>query len=325
MSALVIAFILGLVHGVTPDEHTWPITFSYAVGSANPKGGMKAGLIFSSGFTIQRAILSEAAFFFFAMTGIFLSAVTFGITYILVGFAMVVAGLYIMNKGKYLHWHSLESIFGSIFLLHPRKGDEHGELSHTANPIMHSDDDDGDFKPVPSKLAFVHGLIAGFGFGPFALVVYTILVPVMGSPYLAFLPGLLFGIGTMVMQILFGGAVATWLSKSKGLSEKGVAYVGKSISSFVLTYGGLAFMLGGMSVLYYPQLLNYGINTGINIPNLNSINIGFIMVIFVVFAVGSVGYVYAIRNAIRLGYSDRPRGRGLPGPAAKRHAKRGAR
>ncbi len=27
------AFLLGVVHGVTPDEHTWPITFSYAIGS----------------------------------------------------------------------------------------------------------------------------------------------------------------------------------------------------------------------------------------------------------------------------------------------------
>src|SRR3989442_7591937 len=25
---------LGMLHGVIPDEHTWPITFSYSVGSA---------------------------------------------------------------------------------------------------------------------------------------------------------------------------------------------------------------------------------------------------------------------------------------------------
>ncbi len=29
--ALVGAFVLGIVHGVTPGEHTWPITFSYAL------------------------------------------------------------------------------------------------------------------------------------------------------------------------------------------------------------------------------------------------------------------------------------------------------
>src|SRR5204863_7466007 len=30
---LLTAFLLGLVHGITPDEHTWPITFSYAIGA----------------------------------------------------------------------------------------------------------------------------------------------------------------------------------------------------------------------------------------------------------------------------------------------------
>ncbi|MCI4434034.1 MAG: hypothetical protein JHC29_00985, partial [Thermoplasmata archaeon] len=55
---LLISFFLGLLHGVTPDEHTWPITFSYAVGSYSTKGGMKAGFLFSLGFTLQRAFLT---------------------------------------------------------------------------------------------------------------------------------------------------------------------------------------------------------------------------------------------------------------------------
>jgi len=45
ISALIISYLLGIVHGVTPDEHTWPITFSYAVGTYSTKGGAKAGLI----------------------------------------------------------------------------------------------------------------------------------------------------------------------------------------------------------------------------------------------------------------------------------------
>ncbi|MGC8479888.1 MAG: hypothetical protein ACP5M9_04490, partial [Candidatus Micrarchaeia archaeon] len=63
-SALFLSFILGLVHGVTPDEHTWPITFSYAVGAMSTKKGAKAGLLFSLGFTFQRAVMSELAFLF---------------------------------------------------------------------------------------------------------------------------------------------------------------------------------------------------------------------------------------------------------------------
>ncbi|MDE2274517.1 MAG: hypothetical protein KGL00_10010, partial [Gammaproteobacteria bacterium] len=45
--ALLTAFFLGLIHGITPDEHTWPITFSYSVGSYSSRGGMRAGLLFS--------------------------------------------------------------------------------------------------------------------------------------------------------------------------------------------------------------------------------------------------------------------------------------
>ena len=48
---LITAFALGLVHGITPDEHTWPITFSYAVASHSTKRGLLAGLIFSVAFT----------------------------------------------------------------------------------------------------------------------------------------------------------------------------------------------------------------------------------------------------------------------------------
>src|SRR5947207_13250039 len=58
---LLAAFLLGLVHGITPDEHTWPITFSYAVGSHSTKRGLLAGLIFSLAFTAQQAMASELA------------------------------------------------------------------------------------------------------------------------------------------------------------------------------------------------------------------------------------------------------------------------
>ena len=45
---LVTAFLLGIVHGITPDEHTWPITFSYAIGGYSTARGLRAGLLFSA-------------------------------------------------------------------------------------------------------------------------------------------------------------------------------------------------------------------------------------------------------------------------------------
>ena len=63
---LLLSYLLGIVHGITPDEHTWPITFSYAVGSGSTKRGAEVGAIFSAGFTLQRALMSEIIFFVFA-------------------------------------------------------------------------------------------------------------------------------------------------------------------------------------------------------------------------------------------------------------------
>jgi ABC-type nickel/cobalt efflux system permease component RcnA len=59
---LLTAFLLGLIHGITPDEHTWPITFSYAVGGYSTRRGLRAGLIFSLAFTAQQALASELAY-----------------------------------------------------------------------------------------------------------------------------------------------------------------------------------------------------------------------------------------------------------------------
>ena len=51
ITAVIYSFLFGLLHGVLPDEHTWPITFSYAIGGASGREGIKAGLYFSAAFT----------------------------------------------------------------------------------------------------------------------------------------------------------------------------------------------------------------------------------------------------------------------------------
>ncbi len=294
ITALVLSYLLGIVHGATPDEHTWPITFSYAVGSGTSKGGMKAGLIFSSGFTIQRAILSEVAYF--ALAGIFMTTLVFGITYVLVGLAMFIAGIYIKRKSIYLHWHFLEEKLGALFIHRHSKAQLKKELQHKADPSV----EEGKLRPVPSKMAFLHGIIAGFGFGAFALIIYTVLAPAMPNAYMGFLPGLLFGLGTMTMQVAFGAVFGRWLTKVKKLTMSGINYVSRTISSDVLEYGGLAFVIGGIAVLIYPNLLNIGINTGIQIHNLDNLGIGFFLVIFAVVVVAFLSYRNAIRKAVRI-------------------------
>ena len=302
-TALILSYLLGIVHGVTPDEHTWPITFSYAVGSGTTKGGMKAGLIFSSGFTLQRAVLSEIAYF--ALAGVFLTASVFGITYIIVGIAMFAAGLYIKRKSIYPHWHFIEEKLGAHFIHAHSNKEMKSELLHERNPAMDGPDDS--LRPVPSKMAFLHGIIAGFGFGAFALIVYTTLAPAMPNAWLGFMPGLLFGLGTMTMQIAFGAALGKWLSGVKKLTKKGLQYVSRTISSDVLVYGGMAFAIGGVAILIYPGLINIGINTGIKVHNLDNLGVGFFLVIFSVVVVAFLSYRKAIRKANSMsGYTKLP-------------------
>ncbi len=289
------SYLLGIVHGITPDEHTWPITFSYAIGSYSSRRGMKAGMTFSGGFTLQRAILSEIAYL--ALAGIFMSASADGISYIAVGIGMAFAGIYISKKGKVAHLHGLEKKLYHVFGIHKHKEHkEEGEFSHMVNPVM---DEEG--KPIPLKLAFVHGLIAGFGFGAFALIIYTVLAPAMPSPWIGFLPGLLFGLGTMTMQVILGAGFGTWLTKSKNLTAKGLQVVSSGITRYVLTYGGLAFLFAGFLVLAFPKLDSISIITGIKIHNLDSLGIGFFLVVIVVVVIGIIGYVKSMRSARKQG------------------------
>jgi hypothetical protein len=302
VSALVIAYLLGIIHGVTPDEHTWPITFSYSVGTFSTKGGAKTGLIFSSGFTLQRSILSELAYL--ALAGIFMTTTAFGVTYILVGISMAAAGVYIAKKGGYPHWHYLEKRLGEISRIH-KKGSElqEQELQHKINPAYVNEKDLT--KPVPVKLAFIHGFIAGFGFGAFALIVYTVLAPTMPNAYLGWVPGMLFGLGTMTAQVLFGTAFAAWLTRMKNLTFQGIAVVGKTITKTVLEYGGIAFIVGGIAILLYPPLLTYNIVTPIKVHNLHSLGIGFFLVILSVVIFGIYGYKQGVKTAIKLGYTNK--------------------
>jgi len=299
ISALIISYLLGIVHGITPDEHTWPITFSYSVGSYSIKGGFKAGAMFSTGFTVQRALLSEIAYF--ALAGIFMTSMAFGLTYILVGVAMAAAGIYIASRGKYLHFHLIENYLGKALHLHQHEEEQNKEeLEHTSNPVIH------DLKPVPLKLAFVHGLIAGFGFGAFALIIYTVLAPSMPSPWIGFAPGLLFGLGTMTTQILFGMGFGKWMQSKKKLSIAGIQYVARNISRYVLTYGGYAFILAGLAILAFPKLMDYGISTGIHVHNLDNLGIGFFIVIFAVVIIGAIGYIHSMKIASSLYRVDSP-------------------
>src|SRR5579864_6584783 len=151
---LLTALLLGLVHGITPDEHTWPITFSYAVGGYSTRSGLRAGLTFSAAFTAQRALASELAYL--GLTPWFTFAWTEPLIYFVVGIIMLAAGLFVMGRG----------VLPRLLLPGlPRRGagSERGPADPVALRQMR------DLKPwMPA----VHGFVAGWGFGAFAAILY---------------------------------------------------------------------------------------------------------------------------------------------------------
>ncbi len=270
-SILAIAFILGMLHGVTPDEHTWPITFSYSIGSYSTRGGMKSGFMFSLGFMSQRSVLTTLGFL--GLAAIYTAYNLDGPIYIVVGLVMFIAGSYIL-KGRYLHLP-----FDRLL------GREH-HSAHAERLPLH----ETEIKPVPSRMATVHGFVAGWGFGAYSTIITFILAPQMPNVYYAPLVGLLFGFGTMIMQIVLGAAFAN-IMRVKRLTVDQIKYLGRSAAARTLYLGGIAFALIGALLVAFPFLNDIALSTGNPIPNLNSIGVASFLVIGVVGIIG-FGSVY---------------------------------
>ncbi|AHC51981.1 hypothetical protein SUSAZ_08570 [Sulfolobus acidocaldarius SUSAZ] len=270
---ILISLILGMLHGITPDEHTWPITFSYAIGKYSTKGGMKAGFLFSLGFTIQRAFLTTIGFL--GLAAIYNQYNLDGPVYAIVGIVMAIAGSYIL-KGKYLHL-PIDALFSS--------------KQHT--------EEVGKVNDVPLKMTIVHGLIAGFGFGAYATIITFVLAPQLPSVIYAPLPGMFFGIGTMMMQIIFGMIFGSILRVRKMTKEQ-ITFIARKSAGRVLYYGGLVFLIVGLLIIALPAIDNFAISTGNPIPNLDAINIGFLLVMSVVGVIGISSILYGFKEAKRL-------------------------
>jgi MFS family permease len=276
LTIAITALLLGLVHGITPDEHTWPITFSYAIGSYSTKKGLRAGLIFSVAFTIQRALASELAYL--GLSRLYTFANINYLIYIIVGFIMLLAGLMIVKKKTIFH-------FELPFLKEHHLNDQ-------------SDNNTNLFSDPRPWMPAVHGFVAGWGFGAFAIIIYTILAPATHSALWAWVPGALFGIGTMIMQAM-AGMLFGYIASKRGLSPQAIRRVALKTAANTLTYGGLAFILGGVFGQLFPSLAGLSFVTGLHIHNLYNLGIAFFLVIFSVLLVGSITLVHQTRREIK--------------------------
>ena len=261
---LVTAFLLGLVHGVTPDEHTWPITFSYAIGSHSSRRGLVAGAIFSLAFAAQQALASELAHLGLAH---WLTFDRFDeLVYVIVGVVMVAAGWFIMGRGALPHCH----------------------LPGWASGMPH----DGQPRELKLWMPAVHGFIAGWGIDAFSLIIYTTLAPAMPSAATGWLPGLLFGLGTLCVQAAAGAAFGAWAAR-RGLPAEAIRSISLTTAARTLSWGGVAFVLFGVLALAYPGLADIGISTPWHVHNLDTLGLPFVLVVFSVVGVGVTSFVTA--------------------------------
>lgn len=268
---LAMAFVLGLVHGITPDEHTWPITFSYAVGGYSARRGLRAGLTFSLAFAIQCALASELAYLGLAHWQNY-ARFQYAVD-IAVGMAMAAAGLFMR---------------GRTTLSFARAGFRSRKGAADDSPLR---------DPRPWMPA-LHGFVAGWGVGPFSAILYTALAPAMPSATIAWLPGVLFGLGTLVIQGCAGAVIGAWLA-SRGLPRENVRRIGLITAARTLQWGGIAFLLYGVFGLAFPHLADITITTSIRIPNLHVLGIPFLLLILIVMGIGFTSLTAALRSQPR--------------------------
>jgi sulfite exporter TauE/SafE len=263
---LLTAFLLGIVHGVTPDEHTWPITFSYAVGGYSTARGLRAGLLFSLAFAIQAAFASELAHL--GLTQWFTIAGFDNIVYVAVGLVMAAAGLFAMGRGVLPHLH-LPGL--------PR-------TQERAQPLQ------------PRELKWwmpaVHGFIAGWGLDAFSAIIYTTLAPAMPSAATGWLPGLVFGLGTLCVQAAAGAAFGAWAVR-RGLPQEAIRNIALTTAARTLTWGGLAFFLFGLFGLAFPGIADIAVRTPLHVHNLDTLGLPFLLLVFAVLGVGVTSFVSA--------------------------------
>lgn len=237
VAALFYSFVFGLLHGVLPDEHTWPITFSYAVGGASGRAGARSALYFAGAFTLQRTLLSEAAYL--ALAPFLLSPVVNGVVYVAVGLAMSVAGAVVLRRNRYFHLHLLGHHHDagtkpeSNRQIVSRCCDSPGPTSEPVEP------------PSP-RWATIHGFVAGFGFGGFSLFVNTVAAPAMPGPDYGFLPGALFGLGTTISLLAVSALLGASLRRARFLSQSEIQRVGARTGGLTLFLGGLLFAVAGL-------------------------------------------------------------------------------
>ena len=233
-------FALGMLHGTIPDEHTWPITFAYSVGTTTGRGGIRSGAWFSLAFTVQRAIMSMIVYLALAAAigiwGFNLATQdrsVNGPVYLIVGLAMAIAG-YLILSDRIPHFHPMMRL-------------SQRDLAKHAAPVGARSASDGH---VPTHWAVIHGFISGFGTdsGILSTWIYLLTLPFLvtnGLWGIGWVPGALFGLGTFLVLMFIGFFFGETLQVAKRFGPNRIAQFGRLVGARTLLFGGIAFVVFG--------------------------------------------------------------------------------
>jgi hypothetical protein len=273
LTLLVYCFAFGLLHGILPDEHTWPITFSYAIGGASGKEGIKAGLYFSAAFTFQRMLLSELSYL--ALAPFLLSPRINGLVYIAVGMAMSLAGAIVLRRNRYPHLHLLGRC---------REGECETAGTIETDPTQQAQMRSPAAAP-PVQWTIIHGFLAGFGLGGFSMFVNVVAAPAMPSPWMGFLPGLVFGLGTMGMLVILGWLFGLSLQHIHSLSGQEIKRIGAQTGGRALLFGGLLFSVFGVAAL-------------LGLERILPANVGYLVIALFMLGVAVPAFLWSLKEVL---------------------------
>jgi len=168
-------FAIGIIHGLKPDEHTWPITISYAMMQKDLNGVIKSTVTFALALTTVWTIISAIVKPILSL-GIGSNPLEDPIVDGIVGLTMIgVALFYIFESKKNAN-----------------------KISSGINDKIKTSE-----KSAPDyKLIWIHGTAAAFGGDFFIILIIALSVIAIIPTFPTFLVGLLFGLGSLSAQLV---------------------------------------------------------------------------------------------------------------------------
>jgi uncharacterized membrane protein len=105
----------------------------------------------------------------------------------------------------------------------------------------------------------------------------------MTVPWLGFLPGLLFGIGTMIMLVALGALFGASLRWTHSLTQEEIKRIGAHTGGRTLFLGGLLFSL-------------FGVVTLVGLDHYLPFDAGYLLIGLFMIAIALPAFVYSLRE-----------------------------